>query len=179
MSYLIPKDELTLTDIRNFRSSAVEKGIARALELKIAPDRLQLSVRPFFCLLDAQAATEQWNTAPLAVINTPYSVFQATAQPVLLANKLAVFFKVGVETAPLPVAQLIFRSGGAAGNILAQFDLEQLVNALETEGYFTEVVVIDPGRMFAIQVTARIATTVFARVQLGGLVIEPAGQLLA
>lgn len=177
--YLIPKDELSITDQKNFRTAAVNAAIARAVDLKIASSSRELSVRPFECILDAGAALDQWNTAALAVVGTAYSVFQAVAAPTLAANKLAVFFKVGIETAPSPVSLLTFRSGGAAGNIIAEVDTEQIINGLTPEGYFSECIVIDPTRMFAIQVLARIATGVLARIQMGAFVVEPAGQRVA
>jgi len=59
------------------------------------------------------------------------------------------------------------------------FDLEQLVNRLETDGYFSEPVIIDPTATYAVQVTCRVATGVLARVQLGCFVFEPAGTVIA
>lgn len=179
MSYIIPKDELTLTDMRAFRDAAINAGIARAVALKIASTPKELTVRCFENIFDAATALEQWNTAALAAVGTAYSCFQAVAAPTLAANKLAVFYKVGVETVPIPVSLLTFRSGGAAGNITSEFDLEQLINGEVTEGYFSEVQVIDPQRQFAIQVTCRIATAALARIQLGGFIIEPVGQRIA
>ncbi len=181
MSYLIPKDELTLTDMRNFRESAIQAGIARAIELKIASRASELVVRGFENIFDGTqaAANDFWQTAACAIVGTPVSCFGAVAAPILTANKLAVFYKVGVETVPVPVSLLTFRSGGAAGNIIAEFDLEQLINGQVLEGYFSEVVVIDPQRQFAVQVTPRIATGVLARIQFGAFVIEPIGQRIA
>ena len=180
MSYIIPKGEITLTDMKKFRHDAEDAAIDRAVDLKVAPSREQLSVRGFENVLDAGTATEQWNTAPLLLINTPYSIFTlAVPAPTLPANRLAVFYKVGIETVPVPVSLLTFRTGGFVGNIIAEFDLEQIINSLEMEGFFSQPVVIDPQTLFSIQVTSRIATLVFARVQLGGLIVEPVGQRIA
>lgn len=179
MSFILPKGDVTLTDAKNFRNAAVEMGISEALKRGIAANKSELNVRGFENVLDAGAALDQWNTAALATVGTAYSCFQAVAAPILAANKLVVWYKVGVETIPLPVSLLTIRSGGAAGNILAEYDLEQLVNGHETEGYFNEPIVFGPTRQFAIQVLCRIATGVLARVQLGGWIIEPAGQLIA
>ncbi|MDD3494175.1 MAG: hypothetical protein PHZ19_11845 [Candidatus Thermoplasmatota archaeon] len=138
-----------------------------------------LDIREMQPILDAGTALDQWNTAALAVVGTAYSALQAIAAPVNAANRVVVFWKCGIETAPSPVSRLIFRSGGAAGNILALFDLEQLVNWLVVEGYFSEPVVIDPTQTYAVQVLCRIATGVLGRVQLGAYVFEPAGQTIA
>lgn len=205
--YITPTERLTLTDQKTYRINAIAAAIDRAytkslgskddypglaniqdpatrvelIKSQIMQGNMprSLDVREFQPILDAGAALDQWNTAALAVVGTAYSMFQAIAAPALAANKVVVFYRVGIETAPSPVSRVIFRSGGAAGNILALFDLEQLVHALSTEGYFSEPVVIDPNTTFAVQVLARIATGVLARVQLGNFVVEPAGQVIA
>lgn len=208
LNTILPIGSMTLTDQKDYRMMAIAAGIERAAEKKIgsvadeipgfrgAPDadaRVaailrflkggnlpgSIDIREFQPILDAGAALDQWNTAALAAVGVNYSCFQAIAAPVMAANRLAVFYKVGIETVPLPVSRLTFRSGGAAGNTVAIFDLEQLVNRLETEGYLSEPVVFDPTMTFAVQVMARIATGVLARVQLGGLIFEPAGQVVA
>jgi hypothetical protein len=178
MSYIIPRDELSLSEMKNHRERALQAGIARAAE-KLGVNASELCARQFLNVTDAGAALEQWNTAALAVVGTAYSVFQAIAAPTLANNKLAVFYKVGIETAPLPACRLTFRSGAAAGNVIAEFDLEQLVNAQVCEGYFNEPICIDPTQTFAIQVTCRIATGAAARVQFGNYLIEPIGQTIA
>ncbi len=179
MSFLLPKDEVTLTDLKAFRTAAVEAGIERALFLRMVTSKEELNVRQFENIFDVAAALDQWNTAALAAVGTAYSVFQAVAAPTLAANKLAVFYGVGIETVPFPVSLLTFRDGPAAGNIRAEFDLERMVNSESQEGFFSEPVVIDPNRQFAVQVTARIATGVLARVQLFCLIVEPAGQRIS
>ena len=178
MSYIVLKDELTLSDMKNFRNMAEEALIARAVKLGVAGSANELTIRPFDPLLDAGAALAQWRTAALAVIGTEYSCFQAVPAPILANNKCAVFYKIGCEEVPMPVARLRIRTA-AAGNLMAEFDLEQFVNAWTQEGYFSQPVPIDPTMTFAINVTARIATGLFARVQLGGLVAEPTGQTIA
>lgn len=177
-SFIIPKGELTLTDMRNFREAAKAAALSRAAT-KLGVGQEELTVRHFYSLADAGAALEQWNTAALAVVGTAYSVFQAIPAPTMATNKLAVFYKVGCETAPCPISLLTFRSGGALGNTKAEFDCEQMVNGMETEGYFSMPVPIDPNEVFAIQATARIATGVLARLQLSGYLIEPRGQRIS
>ena len=208
MKYVIPTGSMTLTDQKEYRIKAIAAGLERAAEKKIGtfsddeiPNYASLKseqryqnilglllsgrwpaafdVREFQPILDAVTAADQWNTAALAAVGTAYSCLQAVPAPVMAANKLAVFYKIGVETVPMPVSRVTFRSGGAVGNILAIFDLEQLVNRLECDGYFSEPVVIDPTLTYAVQALCRIATTVLARVQLGAYIVEPAGQTIA
>jgi hypothetical protein len=150
----------------------MDRAVAKAL----ASDKGQLMARQPQNILDFGTALEQWNTAALAVVGTAYSCFQAVAAPVLAANKLAVFYGVAIETVPVPVSRLTFRAGGAAGNIIAEYDLECLISQQEIAGYFSDPVVIDPTAPFAAQVTCRIATAVLARVQLWGYIVELSGQ---
>jgi hypothetical protein len=201
---------MTLTDQKDYRIGAIAAGVERAAEKGIGniSDDIpgvagvndkdarvgailaylvagnlpkSIDIREMQVITDIPAIVlDQWNTAPLLVIGTAYSAFQAVAAPVMAANRLAVFYKVGIEAvAPINVSRLTFRSGGAAGNIIGMFDLEQLVNRLETDGYFSEPVIIDPTATYAVQLTCRIASGVFERVQLGCFVFEPAGTVIA
>ena len=183
MSYIIPTNELTLTDIRGFRSAAVEAGIAAATPPKgaIASSREGLIVRAGQQIADfLQAATQEfWQTPALAVLGNPYSVFGASATPQLGNNKLAIFYKAGIETAPSPVSLLSFRQGATAGTTKAVFDLEQLVTKMEVEGYFTEPVVFLPQAVMNIVVTCRIVTNLLARVPLGVFIVEPVQQTIS
>jgi len=95
--------------------------------------------------------------------------------PTLNAVRIAVWYGVAVETAAFPVSRLTWRSGGAAGNIIAEFDLEQLINRLESIGFFSEPVVFDPTLPYSGTVRARIVTGLLARVQPMGFIVEPAG----
>lgn len=178
MSYIIPKDECTLSDMKSFRDRALSAGISRAAtKLGVSPS--ELCARQFLNVLDAGTALEQWRTAALAVVGTAYSCFQAVAAPTLANNKLLVLYGVALEEVPVPVSRLTIRSGGAAGNIMAEYDLEQIINSLTLEGYFNEPICIDPTQIFAVQVTARIATGLFTRVQFRNFLIEPIGQTIA
>lgn len=179
MSYIVPKDDTTITDRKAFRQAAREAGLARAVE-KLGMSRDEFCVRQLLNIVDAGSALEQWNTPLLAApIGTAYSVFQAAAPVTLANNKVAVFYGIAIETAPVPVARLIFRLGGVLGNVIAEFDLEQIVNADTVEGYFNEPICIDPTTIFDIQVTARVATGAIARIQLMNFLIEPVGQIIA
>ena len=180
MSWIIPSDKCTLTDQKRFRDEAQAAGIARAAE-KLGQKPDELTVMQLQNITDMGAALEQWNTAALAVVGTAYSVFQAggAGAPQLANNRLVVFYGVAIETIPCPVSRLTFRSGGIAGNIKAEFDLEQIVNAQTVEGYFSQPVYVDPTEIFACQVTCRIATGAIARIQLMNWLILPAGQRIA
>ena len=173
-SYIIPKDELSLADMRKFRQDAIDGGVDRYInKLGGTPD--ELIARHAAATLDFAATTDAWHTVVLAAVGTDVSIFIGAVAPVLANSKLAVFYKVGVQTVPNPVGQLLFRIGGIAGNIIAQFDLEQFANALTPEGYFSQHVPIDPTETFACQVRPTIATGALCQLQIGCYIIEPKG----
>jgi len=178
-SFIIPTEELTLTAMANFREGAKQAAVARAVTLRVAPTANQVTVRGPQPTLDFGATNDFWETAALAARGTAYSVFNGAVAPTLAANKLCVFYKVGIASAPVNVSRLTFRSGGATGNIIYEFDLEQLINAQSTEGYFSEPVVLDPTTPFAAQVLCRVASGVLELVELGGYIVEPRGQTIS
>jgi hypothetical protein len=122
---------------------------------------------------------DDWLTAALAVVGNAYSCFQAVAAPQTIQGKLLVLWGISVETVPIPVSRLIIRKGGAAGNILAQYDLNELAVADNAVAVFSEPVVIDPQDIFAVQVRASIATGAAARVYIHNYLFENAGQVIA
>lgn len=126
-------------------------------------------------------AIDSWLTAPLLAVGAFYSCFQAVAAPQLIVGKLMVCYGVSVESvAPLlPVSRLIFRRGGVAGNIQAQFDMEPMGVRLEADAFFTEPVVIDPQEVFAIQVRASVITNIAEKVHIHNFLFESSGQVIA
>lgn len=142
-------------------------------------DQRELATGPALSDLVVATALDDWNTAALAAVGTAYSCFQAVAAPQLIVGKLVVFYGVSIETVPMPVSRLIFRRGGVAGNIQGQFDLEPLTGRLETDGFLSEPVIVDPNDVFAIQVLCRIATAVAARVHIHNFLFEGSGIVVA
>ena len=208
LNYLLPVGSMTLTAQKTYRMMAVAAGIERAAQKSIGNigDEIpgvagvanrearvsailayleegnipaSIDIREFQPALDAGAAVDGWVTAVIAAVGGVYAILAGVPAPVMAANRLGVIYKVGVQTAPPPVSRLTIRSGGAAGNIIGVFDLEQLANRLEPEGYFSEPVIIDPTTIYAMQVTGSLALAALAQVQLGFLIFEPAGQTVA
>jgi hypothetical protein len=154
MSYIIPTNELTLTDIKQFRAAAVEAGITRALALGIARSRDELIVRLALPSTDFSVAAatgwalEQYRHPVIAAAGWG-SVFDTGAvpafAPILANNKVAVFWKFADYSAA-PVMQAIrFRVGGAGASTKAVFHFQLEIGAkLEPDLYFTEPVVYDP-----------------------------------
>ncbi len=122
------------------------------------------------------AALDDWQSAALAVINTFYTVFSGVVAPTLNAVRLAVWYGVALNAPGVPnVSRLTFRSGGALGNLMAEFDLEALEARLETVGFFSEPVIFEPTRGYSATVRCRVVTGAAERVQLIGFLFEPAG----
>ena len=128
----------------------------------------------------AAAAQDSWLTVALAVGGV-VSALNALAAYQLIVGKLMVCYGVSVESpvVPMPVSRLIFRRGGAAGNIQAQFDMEPMGVRQEVDAFFSEPVVIDPQDVFAIQVLGRAAVAGGARVHVHNFLFESAGLVIA
>ena len=177
-----PVEELTLTDRQSYRQRAINAGLTRAVEKKVAPSQDELVVRHAQCNADfgTTAVLDFWATPVMAApLGTLVTVFQAIAAPVLAATKVAVFYKVTIGTAPIPVSLIAFREGAAAGTTKAVYDLEQLDGYLIPSGYFSEPVVYDPQQVLNVVVATRIVTGLLCRCILGCYIIEPKGAIIS
>lgn len=178
MSYIIPKDECTLSEQRAFKEKAMQAGIARLVD-KYGGTADEYVAREIDPIADAGSALEQWNTAVLAVVGTSYSCYQGIPSPTLAANKEGVYYGVSITTAPVPVSRLRFRHGGIAGNIIGVFDLERIINARTVEGYFSQPIPWDPQSQQTVEVVCSIATGAICRVVLWNWLIEPIGPTIS
>ena len=116
-------------------------------------------------------------TAALAVVGVAYTCFQAIAAPQLLNNRLLVFWGFSMEP-PMGISHLIFRKGGAAGNVVAIFDVQTQNTRLAYDTFFSEPIVFDPQEVFAVQAVCRIATGVAHPIHLHNFLFGPAGQTI-
>jgi hypothetical protein len=152
MSYIVPTNELTLTDIKMFRSAAVESGITRALALGLARTRDELVVRYLLPGTDLGITTgwalEQYRNPVIAAAGwgSPFDTGALPAfAPTLANSKVAVFFKFADYSANPSVSAIRFRVGGTGATTKGVFQLQLETNAkLEPDVYFTEPVVYDP-----------------------------------
>lgn len=128
----------------------------------------------------AAAAQDSWLTVALAV-GGAVSALNALAAYTFPAGRLMVCYGVSVESpiVPMPVSRLLFRKGGAAGNIMAQFDMEEMGVRWEPDAFFSEPVVLDPQEAFAIQVLGRAIVAGGARVHVHNFLFESAGLTVA
>jgi hypothetical protein len=212
-NYLVMSDDMTLTDKKELRMTALAAGLERCgtknigdikadiptlanipdsnkdARVKLLHDYIatgqwprSIDQRELAPLTDfvAAAAQDSWLTVALAVGGV-VSALNALPAYQLLVGKLMVCYGVSVESpiVPMPVSRLIFRRGGAAGNIQAQFDMEPMGVRQEVDAWFTEPVVIDPQDVFAIQVLGRAVVAAGARVHVHNFLFESAGLVIA
>ena len=212
-NYLVMSADMTLTDKKELRMTALAAGLERCgtkgigdikadiptlatipdsnkdARVKLLHDYIatgqwprSIDQRELAPLTDfvAAAAQDSWLTVALAVGGV-VSALNALPAYQLLVGKLMVCYGVSVESpvVPMPVSRLIFRRGGAAGNIQAQFDMEPMGVRQEVDAWFTEPVVIDPQDVFAIPVLGRAAVAGGARVHVHNFLFESAGLVIA
>jgi hypothetical protein len=151
MSYIVPTNELTLTDIKAYKAAAVRAGITRALALGLAREESELVVRYALPLTDFPNGwtIEQYRNPAIAAAGWG-SVFDGGALPAFapaLANtKVAVFFKFANYTAGGGnMMGVRFRVGGTGATTKATFHFQlEAFSKMEPDVYFTEPVVYDP-----------------------------------
>ena len=153
MSYIIPTNELTLTDIKAFRAAAVEAVIQRALALGLARSRDELVVRAALPFTDFGNGAVGWTlenySGPVITATGWGSVFNAGAlpanAPTLANSKVAVFYKFSDYSAAPTITGIRFRIGGTGATTKATYFQQLETNSkLEPDFYFSEPVIYDP-----------------------------------
>jgi len=181
MSYAIPTNELTLTDIKTYKQNAVDAGIKRALALGIARSINELVAREALPATDFGApagsgyAAERYITGALAA-SAWGSVFGTGVAPTMANNKVAVFYKLGDSAATPAVAGVRFMVGATGATTKAVFHIQlPLDNKLESDVYLSEPVVYDPQDVLFIQCYPRVAIAVGEELSFGAFIIERLG----
>lgn len=155
MSYVVPTNELTLTDIKTYKTAAVRAGIVRALALGLARTEEELIVRQALPNTDFPLGwfQEEYRNPVVAAAGwgCPFDLNLAGAgvlpgnAPVLANSKVAVFYKFADYTAAPVVTGVRFRVGGTGATTKGIFQIQLDTNSkLEPDIYFTEPVVYDP-----------------------------------
>jgi hypothetical protein len=184
LCYVLPTEEVSLSEQSQRRQAAVLAGKQRAAE-KWKVSIADLTAR------DANYATDfiapsafpviagvgGWLSMPFLVVGAPYSVFAngtpAAIAPVCPTNQLWVFYKVSVlNVAALDEAGILQFRTGAQANLKYQFDLENLYGKMVSDGYFSFPVTYENPEIATVTVTARVATLAGCRVKLGTFIIE-------
>ncbi len=180
---MIPIEELSITQRTEAKRSALNYGFERAKYRGIAKDANELVVRAPRCNQDFGCVINGWFTAALAVVNTPYSVFQAVAAPVVAANNIIVWFGAGVQTPAvaggLVVSLLNVAQGAGPATTYAQFNFEDLLFYQITAGFFSEPIVFEPNEVMNIAAVCKVVTGLPAIVPMFGYILEPRGPVVS
>ena len=188
MSYAVPASELTLTDIKNYKASAISAGISRALALGLARTESELVVRSALPHTDFGAGAVGWTaenyiTGVIAAAGwgSPFDAGAVPANvPQLAATKVAVFFKLGLSDAAPQIAGLRFRvgAGGASTKGVFFFQVETTTR-LEPVVYFSEPIVYDPQDWIYMEAYFVGAVALAERMPLGCFIIEKTGSIVS
>jgi len=184
-SYAVPTNELTLTDIKGFKSAAQEAGILRALSLGIGSSREELVIREALPLTDMSLVTvngygtEYYITDAITAVGWQLvfnTVAGAVVSPVLAANKVAVFYKVADADGDPAATAVRFMVGPGGATTKAVFPIQLGIdNKLESDLYFSKPVVYDPQDTLFIQFYSRVAVHVAEELSFGCYIIERQG----
>ena len=183
MSYCLGTDELSLSEMRQFRLTAQNAAIDEALKLSLAATRGELVIRgllphtDFFSAVGNGYTNERFITGAIA-INAWTSVYDTAVVPQLGNRKVMVIYKIINET-PVPSVRAVrFRLGATGVSTLAWFQVEGVINVkLVPEAWLTEPVVYTPNQWMDIQCYANPAIGAGGEM-LGfeGYVVEPLGE---
>ncbi|MDZ4230662.1 MAG: hypothetical protein U1B77_02460 [Dehalococcoidales bacterium] len=180
MSYPIATNELTLTDIKAFRGGAVEAGIARGLDLKIATNRNELVVFEALPLTNFGAAlytTEQYITPAPAAVGWA-SAGNGGGVGTLPVGQVAVFYKAANSSPVVPPVFIAsrFRIGATGSSTKAVFQTQlAMENKMESDVYFSEPVVYDPQDRLFIQVYSSVAAGAAENYAFGCFIVSRLG----
>ena len=182
--YVIPVDELSTSEMRNFRRKAKEDAIAEALRLSLASSRDELDVSGIRPATDLGApagsgyTNEAWITGAVAA-NTWTSVYDTGNVAQLGRRKVLVIYGIFNAT-PVPrVTAVRFRLGATGTTTLGWVHLEGLIDIkLTQECYLSEPIVYTPDQYVNIQCYSRVAIPAADGERLGfrGFVVEPVGE---
>ncbi|MDP2663508.1 MAG: hypothetical protein Q8R28_22565 [Dehalococcoidia bacterium] len=178
--YLIRYDDTEPAQRQAYRGQAADRLRVFAAENKIGAsgDPGEYIVKDWQPLLDALPAViplNRWQTAPLAVVGTYYSVFQNQATIAVRNNQAVAVYSVSVLDPAFPVSRFRIQEGVAGAGTYGDFDLQQMEANLEPTGYLSEPAIFGPMRIMNLTVCSKVATGVVANVVLGMLVVEMFG----
>ena len=176
-SFLVPWEGMTLTDIKSYKQRAMEVGVARMLELKLATTSDDLMVRLIRAQADlavtgSTAGEDQWAWTLAAGLNA------GLVNVVLAANQIVVFYGIDDFDAN-PVATLfMFLTAVAGGTTKMIVDLADCRGFTYCAGMLSEPVVYDPQQRVYISVESD-AVHAPEMIKLLGYVIEPRGTVIS
>ncbi len=189
MSYAIPTNEITLTDIKQYKTMALAAGIARAKAKGIAASDEEMVWREALPATDLGAVVLAGSGYALEYYRTPAAVgagawasaygLAAALDPFLPVGRVAVFYKVYDASAnPMTTAVRFLLM---AATTKANFFIQNLIDCkLEPEAWFSEPVVYDPQDQLNIDFYGRAATPAGGEeLGFGCLIIERVGGVVS
>lgn len=180
-SYMIPTEELSLTEIKGFKQAAIEAAKDRALTLGIVGSEDELVVRDIWPQTDLAvtgvANNEWWWTGPLAAVG----VWQAYVNAVLGITRTLVFYGIGYNSAAPSVSMVRFRSGpGGTGRTAAAVNLELMQCKMVTDCYISGPITYDRNETVFIDILPRLVVAAPGHnLILRGYIIEPRQELVS
>lgn len=154
-SYLVPVDNMTLTDQRTYKLKAIEAGVGRMMELALVTSVDDLLVRLIRPKADlgvgvGAAAEENWRfNLTIAGLN-PGAITQI-ARP---ANEIVVFFGIDNWDASPEVTIVTFRTALTGGTTKMMVDTQICRGYLNSAGFLSEPVVYDPQEDIYVDIAA-------------------------
>ena len=189
MSYAIPTNELTLSDIRTYKEKALAAGIIRAKAKGISASDEELVWREMLPAFDLGAlvlagsgwALNYYVTPAVAGAGAWASLYglAAAIDPLLPVGRVAVFYKVYDASANPQATAVRFLLAAATtkGNFFIQCLLD---NKLEPEAWFSQPVVYDPQDTVNIDFYGRAATPAGGEeLGFGCFIIERVGAVIS
>lgn len=194
MSYIINDDNLSLAQQERLRAGAERMARIRLARKLAVPEAQALDLRnPAIIARDEDYVTDfipvataaglaGWLSMPLVAIAGMYAIFAdnvpAAQTPQVPNNQAWVFYGVHIMLADAAgeTVSFIQFGVGAANNRRGQFMLESLYSGDNSSGFFSQPVCYDPQEIANIQIRARVATGVGARIRLRTFIAEPIQQ---
>lgn len=173
---IVPKSELSQTDIATIVRNAHDAVLARAVE-KVIKEPI---VRDGFPKSDFGLTGEQWRNETATVANT-WTKDWSKALP---NTQCAIPYKVFDLTATPALSGVKFKTGAVGARTLAQVELEDLFGQEEVAGYFNffdletaKQMIFDPNSTIYVELMSLAIIAQFAeRIGYGFLIAEAAGE---
>jgi hypothetical protein len=183
--FIIPTEELSLSDVQRRRMEAASYGKNRAatkwlqsVDNLTARDGQYVTDLIANANLPVVAGIAGWLSMPLGAIGAWVSLLRNGTPAAVTAtpptDQLWVFYGAAVLDAaigPFAVSALEFREGSAA-NLKYRFNLENLDGKTVLDGFFSQIVTYENPQVVTINIQTRLALAVPYRVALKFLVIE-------
>ncbi len=177
-SYIVPVDNMTLTDQKSYKQKAMAAGLARMIDLKLATtmdDLLVRAIRPNadFGIGVGVAAEENWRFNLAAGLNA-----NAITVAVRPANEIIVFFGIDNWDANPEVTMVTFKTAVAGGTTKMLVDTQICRGYLNSAGFLSEPVVYDPQEDIYVDIAADVIMAT-QQCDFNGYIIEKRGQVVS